>query len=120
MGIDVYLTWEGQTEEERQAQYTGFSAQHGHLREAYHGGPYATKVLVPEGWGGSQPEGGVEIPSATLRKRLPQTIKTCRKRNLAIYKNKNPAAVKAFEDFVTLAERKEAETGKPCKILVSY
>jgi len=31
MGVDVYLTWDGQTEEEREAQFTGFSIAHGHV-----------------------------------------------------------------------------------------
>jgi hypothetical protein len=53
MGIDVYAKWDGQTDDERKAQITGFSIVHGHtgyLREAYHGEPYATKVLFPECW----------------------------------------------------------------------
>lgn len=53
MGIDVYAKWDGQTDAERDAQITGFSIAHGHvgyLREAYHGEPYATKVLFPECW----------------------------------------------------------------------
>lgn len=53
MGIDVYMRWRDQTQEEREAQYTGFSIMHGHvgyLREAYHGDPYATKVMFPECW----------------------------------------------------------------------
>ena len=51
MGIDIYAEWDGMSEAEKTAQITGFSAEHGHvgyLREAYHGEPYATKVLVPE------------------------------------------------------------------------
>jgi hypothetical protein len=47
----VYTSWRGQTEKEQAAQITGFSVVHGHvgyLREAYHGEPYATRVLVPE------------------------------------------------------------------------
>lgn len=51
MGIDVYARWDGQTEAERQAQYTGFSivsGDVGYLREAYHGEPYATRALFPE------------------------------------------------------------------------
>jgi hypothetical protein len=51
MGIDVYAKWDGQTEDEKKAQITGFSivaGEVGYLREAYHGGPYATKVLFPE------------------------------------------------------------------------
>lgn len=51
MGIDVYATWAGMTPQERALQYTGFSVingEVGYLREAYHGSPYATRVLVPE------------------------------------------------------------------------
>lgn len=38
MGIDIYLSWDGQTKEEEEAQYTGFSIEDGHngyLRAAY-------------------------------------------------------------------------------------
>src|SRR5579859_2358021 len=52
MGIDIYAKWDGMTEAEEDEQYRSLlSAEHGHLgylREAYHGEPYATKVLVPE------------------------------------------------------------------------
>ncbi len=51
MGIDIYLRWESMTEAERDAQQLGFSVVHGHvgyLREAFHGAPYATHVLMPE------------------------------------------------------------------------
>ena len=51
MGIDLYARWRDMTEDERAAQITGFSIEHGHvgyLREAYHGEPYATRVLIPE------------------------------------------------------------------------
>ncbi len=51
MGIDIYAEWRGMTQEESNAQITGFDAAAGHvgyLREAYHGEPYATRVLVPE------------------------------------------------------------------------
>ena len=30
MGIDIYLRWQGMTEEERAAQQTGYSVVHGH------------------------------------------------------------------------------------------
>ena len=51
MGIDIYMHWKDQTEEEHKAQLTGFSVTSGdvgYLREAYHGSPYATKFLMPE------------------------------------------------------------------------
>lgn len=70
MGIDIYLYWEGQTEEEQEAQFTGFdttAGQAGYLRESYHGGPYATQVLMPECWG---PNPEVKIPASVLRARL--------------------------------------------------
>lgn len=30
------------------------------------------------------------------------------------------AVVQSYRDFVALAERKEAETGKPCRVYASY
>jgi len=54
MGIDVYLSWVGLDDEDQAAQVTGFSTragEKGYLREAYHGGPYATHVMFPECWG---------------------------------------------------------------------
>lgn len=51
MGIDLYLHWRGQTASERSVQITGYkmdAGQVGYLREAYHGGPYATRILAPE------------------------------------------------------------------------
>ncbi len=52
MGIDIYARWRGMTSAQADAQITCFSVkagQVGYLREAYHGEPYATRVLVPEG-----------------------------------------------------------------------
>lgn len=173
MGIDVYLKWEGQDEEEKQAQYTGFSTTHGHagyLREAYHGGPYATHILVREAFESEDCQ--AEIPAAVMRERLtsvtepargcdggskaaamvyemlrqimgdqgglavgptpsgthstePQTVEECvRARYARIYSDcaaeEVEAAVQSYRDFVALAERKEAETGRPCTVYASY
>lgn len=71
MGIDIYLRWSGMTEEDEQRQYTGMSiiaGDVGYLREAYHGGPYATKILVREAFDAENCE--AEIPAAILRERL--------------------------------------------------
>lgn len=70
MGIDVYAKWDGMTDEEQQAQYTGFSIVSGHtgyLREAYHGEPYATRVLFPECFDEAT-EGGIreDIPDEQI------------------------------------------------------
>lgn len=129
MGIDVYMLWNGQTEEERKAQYTGFSIAHGHvgyLREAYHGAPYATEVLVPEGWEDESDDeegtGGIAIPAATLRERLPKVLATAAERSRVVYNETLPEdhpVLESFRAFVALAEQKERETGEPVRIWVS-
>ena len=98
MGIDIYMAWNKQTEEEKQAQYTGYSGEHGHvgyLREAYHGNPYATKYLVQEAF---ENEGGETfIDVKKLRERLPKTLKLHVQREKDVYgeavKETDPSAV---------------------------
>lgn len=127
MGIDIHASWRGQTEAERRAQITGFSVVHGHvgyLREAYHGEPYATHLLVPEAFDDSSEE-GARIPAVTLRERLPATLTVARERQVRVYNEKPFSAetnsvLKSFSDFVALCERKERETGEPCRISASY
>lgn len=81
MGIDIYVRWEGQTEAEKKAQYTGFSTEAGnigYLRESYHGGPYATRFLVAEAFAADDDPA---IPAKILQARLPATVM------LAIYRD---------------------------------
>lgn len=126
MGIDIYLRWEGQTTEEEEAQYTGFSTGHGfvgYLREAYHGGPYATEVLFPETWD-EENEGVASITNETLRERLPKAIEAALIRERTVYHDmeateENCAMVKSLKDFVELHGKLEAEGRKPW-ILNSY
>lgn len=104
MGIDVYLRWRGQTDAERKAQFTGYSVTSGHLgylREAYHGGPYATAYLISENWD-EQPDDGFTIPAAELRKRLPATVMASLYREEIIYKNRidDPAVAKDDADLI--------------------
>lgn len=127
MGIDIYMRWNGQTEEEKKAQITGFSIAHGHvgyLREAYHGAPYATEVLVPEAFDAEETgddeeeDRGVPISAKVLRERLPDALDACRRR----YRDEPRCiewSTKSFTDFVELAERKEAETREPVRIIAS-
>jgi hypothetical protein len=72
MGIDIYLEWDGMDEEEKQAQTSvGFSITDGavgYLREAYHGGPYATRILVREAF--ESEDCTARIPAAVMRERL--------------------------------------------------
>lgn len=167
MGIDIYLKWDGMTEEDQQNQATGFSTTSGdvgYLREAYHGGPYATKILCREAFEADNCE--AEIPAEVLRERLthvtepvigadgghiaatlfselmknsgmavegqvlsditcPMTVEEAvRERCRRLYPDAGEShaeeVVQSFRDFVALAERKEAETGKPCTIYASY
>lgn len=126
MGIDVYLRWAGQTQQERDAQFTGFRVVHGHvgyLREAYHGEPYATRYLVKEAF--ESPRNTANIPARVLRERLPRTLELAKMRLTCVYRVKrhisdNHPEIKSFSDFVELCERKEQETGKPCTIIASY
>jgi hypothetical protein len=79
MGIDIYLHWSGQTEEEKKAQYTGFSidaGRTGYLREAYHGGPYATHILVREAFESETCQ--AQIPAAVMRERLTSVTEPAR------------------------------------------
>lgn len=73
MGIDVYLEWPGQEEERKikDNQILWCSPTQGHvgyLRESYHGGPYATKLLVREAFDAENYR--AEIPAAVMRARL--------------------------------------------------
>lgn len=102
MGIDIYARWDGQTGDEHAAQITGFHTHGaaGYLREAYHGGPYATRVLVPEAFADDRKHTcnesdrpceacqGVHIPWKTLARRLPQAVVAALIREAEIYGNK--------------------------------
>jgi hypothetical protein len=123
MGIDIYAEWYGITDAEKEAQITGCSVEHGHvgyLREAYHGEPYATKVLVPEAF----EELRVQIHAATLESRLPAVLVVAEARERQVHGTTDPAEIervlKSFRDFVALCARKEKETGEPCLIIASY
>lgn len=72
MGIDIYLEWDGKENDESVEQGAfGFDTTAGHvgyLRESYHGGPYATKILVREAFEAENCK--ARIPAAKLRRRL--------------------------------------------------
>lgn len=71
MGIDIYLEWDGMEKEAKEAQATGFSITSGnvgYLREAYHGGPYATRILVREAF--EAEDCRAQIPAEIMRERL--------------------------------------------------
>jgi hypothetical protein len=123
MGIDIYASWRGMTPEESSAQITGFDAtagRVGYLREAYHGEPYATMVLVPEAFD----NGEASIRATLLRERLPAALAAAEERERTVYGETDPLEIQrvldSFRNFVELCERKEAETREPCRIIASY
>jgi hypothetical protein len=172
MGIDIYLEWDGMDDESRKAQCTGFSILAGgvgYLREAYHGGPYATRILVREAF--ESDDATAEIPAAIMRERLtsvtepvcsknrghdlaqlligavsqtmtaeggqfdpdrlqrdttrPMTVEEAvveRQRKLYPQDADEMCekVLQSFRDFVALAEQKEKETGRPCRVIASY
>lgn len=149
MGIDIYMHWDDQTDDERRAQYTGFdttAGSVGYLREAYHGDPYATDTLVPEAFEWTKVIGelmslaeqagceldddlagllarGVPMRAETLRDRLDLTILSARERIEKVYPDTPPELadeqVSTYVSFVELAEAKQAE-GKNVYVYASY
>ncbi len=146
MGIDIYMYWKDQTDEEKKAQFTGFSVASGHvgyLREAYHGGPYATRVLMPEAFAACEedvgdgpgqcpkawfyqfPDGAdpsdsypcARIPVDVLKGRLEAAVEAAATRERVIYKDKpsqtKPGPVKSLIDFVALYEKLDTEGREP-------
>lgn len=115
MGIDVELWWQGMTAAERSAQIPSPSnrvgvGDLGALHEENDGEPYATHVLVPEAFF----KDTVDIPAQVLRARLPQTLLTAAERGRKVYDeeyHEGHPILRAFVEFVELAERKESETG---------
>ena len=128
MGIDIYASWRGQTPDEQHAQVTGFSVVHGnvgYLREAYHGEPYATRILMPEAFEHEIYPDGAPIAASVLRERLPKALAAAIDRERRVY-DAEPLAketidvLQSYRDFVALCEAKERETGAPCIINASY
>jgi hypothetical protein len=100
MGIDIYTHWKGQTEDERQAQFTGFdiyAGKFGYLREAYHGSPYITKYLLKEAY--ESKDSTAKIPASILRERLPVAVLMSLYRDKKIYSEKDPSVLTDFAEL---------------------
>jgi hypothetical protein len=72
VGIDIYLEWDGMSTEEKEKQgmatFSTTAGATGYLREAYHGDPYATQILVREAFEADNCR--AEIPAAIMRERM--------------------------------------------------
>jgi len=141
MGIDIFMSWgtgpsfDGPYEE-------AYRGGNGHLREAYHGGPYATVVLAPEAFGdplraaqafgmpgvenaavGTDAEGYALVPAGVLRSRLAATLLTVAERYRTVYHEEcgeGHPALREFVEFVELAERMQAQLGHPVGVRASW
>lgn len=113
MGIDVYLEWDNKTNLEQ----VSFTGKTGYLREAYHGGNYATHILFPEDW--ATQGNGFVIPNEVLMARLPQAVDASKMRAMDLYKEDGTRAAQEFIDFVELHGRLEKEGRNP-RICISY
>jgi len=93
MGIDIYASWATMTKHDKEAQLTGFSSKGhvGYLREAYHGGPYATRVLVPEAFDADSCE--AQIPADLLWERMPYAMFAALVREAEIYGDSEARAI---------------------------
>jgi len=118
MGIDIYLEWELMTDEDKEAQLCGFDITKGatgYLREAYHGEPYPSMILMPETFDRAMEP--VHIPAATLRERLPAAIEAAIERERTIYDgeavDEDTPCVASYREFVEKAERLEAAGQRP-------
>lgn len=159
MGIDIYMKWKdgepkrgysfidgGYIQDPSISFKDAYCGKNGYLRESYHGGPYATTVLVPEAFGDpgmwiniestdlsdevkeviseDEEESGYYLyPAKLLRERLRKTLLTVTNRYRQVYHeelDEGAHALREYVDFVELAEQKEAETGHPVRIRASY
>jgi len=111
MGIDIYA--EG---DERRG-----TTNRGYIREAYHGEPYPSFHLLPELF---EAHGMTRIPSATLRERLPETLKRARERMRRVYEltdeNEIEANINQYTDFVEFCEELEDKSGDPPTVSGSW
>jgi hypothetical protein len=75
-------------------------------------------MLVPEAL-----ERDAEVSAGLLRARLPLVLLAAEERQARVYQGRGDSAesravLKSFVDFVELCERKQRETGRPCRISV--
>lgn len=151
MGIDIYMSWRGITKAEVKEQFGGFQidkGKYGYLREAYHGSPYPSHVLVPESFAWTENYElcscedadfkmetmysrdhycdwhlGCPIPAEVLEERLPGVIRLAIEREQDLYHNvitEEEYPAKSYKEFVALARAKQDELGSPVRIYASY
>jgi hypothetical protein len=113
LGYDIYLKWEGMTENDKERQITGFSLKHGHvgyLRASIHfdGLIDIFKQLFKEAWTGYN-EGEIELEKRQLEKRYKKLNWAKFNQNVERWEMKEERVKEiktSVENFVHLAESK--------------
>ena len=119
----------GKPPKKRPRKLRDSSIEHGHvgyLREAYHGAPYATRVLMPEAfdrenflrWCANSSRNTARTPAGDAHR--PPRLGNCSYTTRTATTGTRAPSLKSFTEFVELCERKERETGEPCTIAASY
>lgn len=121
MGVDVYLSWTGITEEEKQKQFTGFDCtcgKFGYLRSSYDGVSYdAIQQLF-----GKYFDIGMGKPVKFDFKYIESNLKKMekgifKKRSKEFYNGSKPTEKQSYRDFLALAKRKRVE-GEKVKVTI--
>lgn len=118
MGADIYLRWDGMTEEERKQQFTGFSVisgKYGYLRGAYNGhvGWDAIQVLFKNiSFDSDESDWKVDIKILKTNLNLLEKGLFMDRKN-DFYEKDNESEIKSYRDFVAFAEKKLEEGKNP-------
>lgn len=118
MGIDIYMKWRQQTEDEYANQFMGFEVS----GRAGSAGKLTTAAPMPqrhECWEQEQHKDRLPFSAATLHERLLAAIDAVRHR-LVYNTDDSSDTIEASTEFVELVERKEKEIGEPVTIYASY
>lgn len=118
MGADIYLKWEGQTEEEEDAQIMGFAVtlgRYGYLRGAYNG--HIGWDAIQQLFDGIKefPEEDWIVDIKILKNNLDILEKTLFITHKEEFYSKDGKdfEIQSYRDFVALAEKKFNEGKKP-------
>ena len=120
-GIDVYAHWAGKTLAEERAQITG----HSMAMSVTLGKLMMVNRTRSNSWFPRRSRVMRKFPQHYCAPRLAEVLRIAAQRQATVYHRTiddeaAKEALKSFADFVDLCERKEGETGKPCRISARY
>jgi hypothetical protein len=108
MGFDIYLEWKGQTDEEKDAQITGWenAGSAGYLRESYGQDSFGCELLFSEAW--KKRNGArAKIQNSKLKERMPAVVKLLKDAG------EPDSEIQHWRDFVKLHGKLERTNKEP-------